>query len=55
MLAAWRNAVWVANSRDGTVTRYEPKTADISTIKVDGTPVNLAVGEGGVWVVTQAR
>jgi serine/threonine protein kinase len=47
-------AVWVANSRDGTVTRYDPSTANISTIRVGGTPVSLAVGEGGVWVVTQA-
>ncbi len=47
-------AVWVANSRDGTVTRYDPSTADISTIRVGGTPISLAAGEGGVWVVTQA-
>jgi serine/threonine protein kinase len=53
-LAVGFGAVWVANSRDGTVTRYDPSTADISTIRVGGTPISLAVGEGGVWVVTQA-
>jgi DNA-binding beta-propeller fold protein YncE len=53
-IAVGFGAVWVANSRDGTVTRYDPSTADISTIRVGGTPVALATGEDGVWVVTQA-
>jgi serine/threonine protein kinase len=53
-IAVGFGAVWVANSRDGTVTRYDPTTADITTIRVGGKPVAVAVGEGGVWVVTQA-
>jgi virginiamycin B lyase len=54
-IAAGAGAVWVANSRDGTVTRYDPPTADITTIRVGGSPIAIAAGEGRVWVATVAR
>jgi streptogramin lyase len=44
---------WVASSRDGTVTRVDPETADLLTVDVGGRPRAIAVGEGGVWVITR--
>jgi YVTN family beta-propeller protein len=48
-----RRAVWVANSGDATVQRYEPATFDegpIRTITVGRRPSALAYGDGALWV-----
>jgi YVTN family beta-propeller protein len=48
-----RRAVWVANSGDATVQRYDPATFDegpIRTITVGRRPSALAYGEGALWV-----
>jgi virginiamycin B lyase len=47
-------SVWVANSGDSTVTRYNPRTFEGGPIgkpiKVGGKPTGIAYGEGAVWV-----
>ena len=48
-----RRAVWVANSGDASVHRYDPATFDegpIRTITVGRRPSALAYGEGALWV-----
>jgi YVTN family beta-propeller protein len=48
--------VWVANSRDGTVSRIDPRSNKIiATIRVGNSPRGIAVGAGAVWVSVQAR
>jgi YVTN family beta-propeller protein len=54
-VAVGEGAVWVANAGDGTVSRIEPRTGEVTrTIKVGGRPEGLAVGAGAVWVAVQA-
>ena len=48
--AAGRDAIWVTSARDGTLTRYDPSSADLRTLDVGGTPTGLAVGDDSVWV-----
>jgi YVTN family beta-propeller protein len=46
-------SVWVANSGDATVTRYNPATfteAPIGTITVGRRPTGIAAGERAIWV-----
>ncbi len=46
--------VWVANSRDATVTRFSPSTFEVgpigNPISVGRTPTGIAFGEGAIWV-----
>jgi branched-chain amino acid transport system substrate-binding protein len=43
--------VWVANSVDGTISRLDPGTVEVTdTIDVGGSPVDVAVGDDSVWV-----
>jgi YVTN family beta-propeller protein len=51
-IAAGPDGVWVANSADGTVTKIDPGGSQVSTIRVSGLPVSLAVGGGVVLVAT---
>jgi YVTN family beta-propeller protein len=51
-IAAGPDGVWVANSADGTVSKIDPGGSQVSTIRVSGLPVSLAVGEGVVLVAT---
>ena len=55
-LAVGRDALWVANGRDGTVTRVElgepGQAAQLQTIRVTAGLVDVAVGAGGVWVAS---
>jgi YVTN family beta-propeller protein len=47
------SSVWVANSRDGIVSRIDPATNKvIATIRVTGRPTHLTAESGAVWVVT---
>lgn len=43
-------ALWVANTRNATVSRIDPETLDVTTIEVGASPVDIAVTEDGVWV-----
>jgi len=43
-------SVWVANTPDGTVSRFDPGTGRIRKIAVGGSPTGIAYGEGEVWV-----
>ena len=53
-VAVGGGSVWVANSRDGTVTRIDAATAKpVKTIEVGGSPQAVAVADGKVWVTVQ--
>ena len=55
-VAVGAGGVWVANSRDGTVSRIDPESNNvIATIHVGSSPQGIAVGAGVVWVTVQAR
>jgi ABC-type transport system substrate-binding protein/DNA-binding SARP family transcriptional activator/DNA-binding beta-propeller fold protein YncE len=43
-------SVWVANERDGTVSRIDRGRDQVVTIAVGGAPAALAVGAGSLWV-----
>ena len=50
-IAAGAGAIWVANSRDGTVSRINPATRAVDArIEVGRLPSGIAVGAGAVWV-----
>ena len=50
-IAAGEAAIWVANSRDGTVARIDPATRSVKAeIPVGRLPSGIAVGAGAVWV-----
>jgi len=40
---------WVANLKDGTVTRIDTKTDQTRSIKTQGAPSAVAVGAGSIW------
>ena len=49
------DAVWVANTVDGTVSRIDPETFEVKTIAVGNPPAGIAVSDDGrVWVSVQA-
>ena len=49
-------AVWVAGQLDGTVTRIDPATGEVTDrIHVGGRPTELAFGDGGVWAAVDER
>jgi len=49
------DAVWVANSAAGTVSRVDPETNAVETIEVGNSPAGIAVHGGLVWVSVQDR
>ena len=50
-IAAGEDAIWVANSRDDTVSRIDPVTRAVDArIEVGRMPSGIAVGAGAVWV-----
>jgi YVTN family beta-propeller protein len=50
-VAATRDAVWVTNTTDNTVSRIDPATNDVrQTIAVGAGPTGVAGGGGDVWV-----
>jgi YVTN family beta-propeller protein len=55
-IAVGAGGVWVANSREGTVSRIDPQSNQvIATIRVGHSLQGIAVGGGFVWVSVQAR
>jgi DNA-binding SARP family transcriptional activator len=47
-----RDSIWVANSRDRTVTRIRRTTGESVTIPVGGHPIDLVSDRDTVWVLT---
>ena len=47
-------AVWVTNTLDGTVSRIDPQTNEVTEIRVGSSPEGVAVGDGSVWVAVHA-
>jgi YVTN family beta-propeller protein len=46
--------VWVANSRDGTVSMIDPQTNEVGTQRLGFRPTAVAVEERAVWVTLAA-
>ena len=53
--AVGAGSVWVANQRDGTVSRVDADTRQITTIDVGADPSALAFGAGSLWVASAER
>jgi YVTN family beta-propeller protein len=51
-IAVGGGSVWVGNSLDGTISRIDANTRQVTTIDAGGEPVGLAFGEGSLWVTT---
>jgi DNA-binding SARP family transcriptional activator/streptogramin lyase len=52
-VAASRNAVWVGDAKDGTLTRVDPVSRRVvKTIGIGAPALDLAIGAGSVWVAT---
>jgi DNA-binding beta-propeller fold protein YncE len=48
--------VWVASALDHEVSRVDPATGKIvARIPIDGSPREITVGAGGVWVTADAQ
>jgi DNA-binding beta-propeller fold protein YncE len=48
-VAVGEGAVWVANSRDGTISRVDPKTGTSTSIKLGQAPGGVVAAYGAVW------
>jgi class 3 adenylate cyclase len=48
-------AVWVANSVGGTVTRIEPDTSKTASVRVIDPPTAVATTDSAVWVASEIR
>jgi tRNA A-37 threonylcarbamoyl transferase component Bud32/streptogramin lyase len=53
LLVLGGDSLWVADARDPVVARVDPETGDVITIRVGGTPLSMAFGEGGLWVIVR--
>jgi YVTN family beta-propeller protein len=53
--AVGAGSVWVANQRDGTVSRVDADTRQVTTIDVGGDVSALAFGRGSLWVASAQR
>ena len=54
-LAAGAGSVWIANGRDGTVSRVDRGRGQVTTIDVGGEPTAVAFGDGSLWVADGAE
>jgi YVTN family beta-propeller protein len=54
-IAAGAGSVWIANARDGTVSRVDRGREQVTTIDVGGEPTALAYGAGSLWVADAER
>jgi streptogramin lyase len=52
-LAVTESAVWVANSRDATLSRLDLATGEIETIPLGSTPGRIAAGFGRIWTAPE--
>jgi serine/threonine-protein kinase len=46
-------SLWVADARDPIVARVDPETGDVFQVRVGGTPLSMAFGEGALWVIVR--
>jgi YVTN family beta-propeller protein len=54
-VAASDEAIWVASSLAGTLTRIDPETNEIErTIEIGNAPSGLLLADGYLWVTVQA-
>jgi streptogramin lyase len=53
LLALGNGSLWVADARDPVIAQADPETGDVVTIGVGGTPLSMAFGEGGLWVIVR--
>jgi hypothetical protein len=51
-VAVGGGSVWVANTPDGTVTRFDPGNGRIRKLAVGEAPTGVAYGDGGPWVAS---
>ena len=51
-IAVGGDSVWVGNSLDGTISRIDTNTRQVTTIDAGGDPVGLAFGEQSLWATT---
>ena len=49
-IALGAGSVWTADSVDGTVTRIDLRSGTTTTIRVGGTPNDLVMADGLIWV-----
>jgi YVTN family beta-propeller protein len=50
-IAATPDALWVTSAKAGTVSRIDPRTAEVTdTVETGGTPLGIAYGSGALWV-----
>ena len=55
-VAVGADAIWVANTAAGSVSRIDPATKDVvETIEIGNAPTGIVVAAGLVWVTVQAR
>jgi serine/threonine-protein kinase len=55
-LTAGGGAAWLASPYGGTVSRIDTRTNEVTrTVSVPGSPTDVSVGAGGVWVVGYER
>lgn len=55
-VAVAAGAVWVANSRDGIVSRIDPNTNTVvQTVPVGTNPTGVAAGAGAIWVANSGE
>lgn len=54
-IVAAEGSVWVANSGDGTVSRIDPVSEQVTTIRVGRYPTHIFVEGGRAWVLVQSR
>jgi YVTN family beta-propeller protein len=52
-LAVGAGSVWVTDT-GGTVSRFDPRTGKVRTIKVGGAPAGVAFADGAVWAANTA-
>jgi streptogramin lyase len=48
-VAVAAGSVWVANTAERTITRFDPGTGAVTPIHVGNGPVDVAYGAGAVW------
>jgi serine/threonine protein kinase len=53
LLVLGDGSLWVADARDPVVARVNPETGDVIETRVGGTPLSMAFGEGGLWVLVR--
>ncbi len=48
-LAVGRGSVWIANADERSVTRFDPGSGNVTSVKVGDAPLGMAYGAGAAW------